>query len=109
MGGEIAFAPEYAGNPLVTFFDDDLAAMVRDRFQTTGSQLAAAYRFTPRWELGTTVRAASGFPRTAPLGVVVRGVEDTLDRDLDGITDGHSPGCRTADACAEALWAGLPR
>jgi hypothetical protein len=47
----------------------------------------ASYRFTPRWELGTTVRAASGFPRTAPLGVVVLGVEDALDRDLDGITD----------------------
>jgi outer membrane cobalamin receptor len=47
----------------------------------------AAYRFTPRWELGTTIRAASGFPRTAPLGVVVLGVEDALDGDLDGITD----------------------
>ncbi len=47
----------------------------------------AAYRFTPRWELGTTVRAASGFPRTAPLGVRVIGDEDDLDADGDGITD----------------------
>lgn len=47
----------------------------------------ASYRFTPRWELGTTVRAASGFPRTAPLGVRVMGDEDDLDADADGITD----------------------
>jgi hypothetical protein len=47
----------------------------------------AAYRFTPRWELGTTVRAASGFPRTAPLGVRVMGDEDDRDADGDGITD----------------------
>ena len=47
----------------------------------------AAYRFTPRWELGTTVRVASGFPRTAPLGVRVMGDEDDLDADGDGITD----------------------
>ncbi len=30
---------------------------------------------------------ASGFPRTAPLGVVVAGVEDTADGDGDGVTD----------------------
>jgi len=47
----------------------------------------ASYRFTPRWELGTTIRAASGFPRTAPLGVRVMGSEDDLDADGDGITD----------------------
>ena len=49
--------------------------------------MVAAYRFTPRWELASTIRAASGFPRTAPLGVRVAAAEDTADRDGDGITD----------------------
>lgn len=49
--------------------------------------MVAAYRFTPRWELASTVRTASGFPRTAPLGVRVAAVEDTADRDSDGVTD----------------------
>ncbi|MSO62852.1 MAG: TonB-dependent receptor [Acidobacteria bacterium] len=47
----------------------------------------AAYRFTPQWELASTIRVASGFPRTAPLGVRVAAIEDTLDRDGDGVTD----------------------
>lgn len=47
----------------------------------------ASYRFTPRWELASTTRIASGFPRTAPLGVRVAAMEDTLDRDDDGVTD----------------------
>ncbi len=42
---------------------------------------------TPHWELATTTRVASGFPRTAPLGVRVAGVEDALDGDGDGVTD----------------------
>lgn len=46
-----------------------------------------AYRFTSRWELASTTRIASGFPRTAPLGVRVAAIEDTLDRDGDGVTD----------------------
>ncbi|MFA5910749.1 MAG: TonB-dependent receptor [Vicinamibacterales bacterium] len=46
----------------------------------------AAYRVTPRWEVASTIRVASGFPRTAPLGVRVAAVEDTLDRDGDGVT-----------------------
>lgn len=49
--------------------------------------MVAAHRFTPRWELASTVRAASGFPRTAPLGVRVTAIEDTADRDGDGVTD----------------------
>ena len=49
--------------------------------------MVAAYRFTPRWELASTVRTASGFPRTAPLGVRVAAIEDTADRDSDGVTD----------------------
>jgi len=46
-----------------------------------------AVQVTPRWELAATTRIASGFPRTAPLGVRVAGVEDDADRDGDGITD----------------------
>ncbi|MEO8358873.1 MAG: TonB-dependent receptor [Vicinamibacteria bacterium] len=37
-------------------------------------------------EVGFTLRAASGFPRTAPIGVRVVPVEDTLDTDKDGNT-----------------------
>lgn len=46
-----------------------------------------SYRLTSRWEAATTVRVASGFPRTAPLGVRVSGEDDDLDLDGDGITD----------------------
>jgi hypothetical protein len=44
----------------------------------------ASYQLTSRWQVATTVRLASGFPRTAPLGVQVVGDEDTLDLDGDG-------------------------
>ena len=47
----------------------------------------ASYRVTSRWELAATIRMASGFPRTAPLGVRVVGAPDTTDSDGDGITD----------------------
>jgi len=49
--------------------------------------MVAGYRFTPRWELAATTRVAAGFPRTAPLGVRVSAIEDTLDSDGDGVTD----------------------
>ena len=49
--------------------------------------LVSSYAFTPRWEVAATTRIASGFPRTAPLGVRVAGREDALDVDADGITD----------------------
>ena len=49
--------------------------------------MVSSWRFTPRWELAATTRVASGFPRTAPLGVRVAAVEDTVDRDGDGVTD----------------------
>ena len=49
--------------------------------------LVSSYAITPRWEVAATTRVASGFPRTAPLGVRVAGREDTLDGDGDGITD----------------------
>ncbi len=49
--------------------------------------MVSAYRLTSRWELAATTRLASGFPRTAPLGVRVAGREDKDDRDGDGITD----------------------
>jgi hypothetical protein len=48
--------------------------------------LVSSYAFTPRWEVAATTRIASGFPRTAPLGVQVAGREDLLDRDGDGVT-----------------------
>ena len=44
----------------------------------------ALYRLSDRWELATTTRIASGFPRTAPLGLRVAGTQDLLDRDRDG-------------------------
>lgn len=49
--------------------------------------VVAAYRFSPSWELATTTRVASGFPRTAPVGLRVAAAEDTLDVDTDGVTD----------------------
>ncbi len=49
--------------------------------------LVGAYRFSPKWELATTARVASGFPRTAPIGLRVAAAEDTLDLDADGVTD----------------------
>jgi hypothetical protein len=49
--------------------------------------MVASYRFSPHWTLAATTRVASGFPRTAPLGVRVVGAEDALDADGDGITD----------------------
>ena len=49
--------------------------------------VVAAYRLSPSWELATTARAASGFPRTAPLGLRVAAAEDALDLDADGVTD----------------------
>jgi hypothetical protein len=45
--------------------------------------------------VATTVRVASGFPRTAPLGVRVFGAEDTMDLDGDGNTTEIRP---TSDA-----------
>jgi hypothetical protein len=49
--------------------------------------MVAAYRFSPKWELATTTRVASGFPRTPALGVRAAAIEDTADRDGDGVTD----------------------
>jgi hypothetical protein len=43
-----------------------------------------SYRWSPKWEAATTTRVASGFPRTAPVGVRVAAVEDRDDRDRDG-------------------------
>ena len=49
--------------------------------------LVSAYRLTRRWELAATARVASGFPRTAPVGLRVAGMEDVTDADGDGTTD----------------------
>jgi len=43
-----------------------------------------SYRWSAKWEVATTTRIASGFPRTAPLGVRVAATEDRTDRDRDG-------------------------
>ena len=47
----------------------------------------AGYRLSQRWEVASTVRVASGFPRTPPLGVRVAGVDDDGDGDGDGVID----------------------
>jgi len=56
-----------------------------DRRHAVGA--VVAYRWSPKWELATTTRVASGFPRTAPLGVRVAAIEDEDDRDGDGVLD----------------------
>ncbi|MFM8536048.1 MAG: hypothetical protein ACKOEC_21125, partial [Acidimicrobiia bacterium] len=43
-----------------------------------------SYRLSTKWEVATTTRIASGFPRTAPLGVRVSATADRRDRDRDG-------------------------
>ena len=53
--------------------------------------MVGAYRFSPKWELASTIRVASGFPRTAPGGVRVAATEDVDDRDGDQITDEYLP------------------
>lgn len=45
-----------------------------------------SYRLSDRWDVATTTRVASGFPRTAPLGLRVAGEPDAADRDRDGNT-----------------------
>ena len=47
----------------------------------------ASYRLSSRWEVATTTRIASGFPRTPPIGLRVASADDVDDRDHDGITD----------------------
>ncbi len=49
--------------------------------------MVSSYALTSRWGVAATTRIASGFPRTAPLGVRVAGREDALDLDGDGVTD----------------------
>ena len=49
--------------------------------------MVSSYALTSRWDLAATTRIASGFPRTAPLGIRVAGREDAADLDGDGITD----------------------
>jgi vitamin B12 transporter len=44
----------------------------------------AGYRLTSRWELGSTIRVASGFPRTSPVGLRVAAAADVRDADGDG-------------------------
>jgi len=53
--------------------------------------MVAALQLTRRWELAATTRVASGFPRTAPVGLRVAGDDDVGDRDGDGVTDEFVP------------------
>lgn len=46
--------------------------------------MVSSFAITPRWDIAATTRLASGFPRTAPLGVRVLGTPDVLDEDGDG-------------------------
>ena len=48
------------------------------------ASIVASYRLSDHWEVATTTRLASGFPRTAPLGVRVVGKADAADVDRDG-------------------------
>ena len=48
------------------------------------ASIVASYRLSDRWEVATTTRLASGFPRTSPLGVRVVGAKDEADVDRDG-------------------------
>jgi hypothetical protein len=45
-----------------------------------------SFRLSSKWDVATTTRVASGFPRTAPLGLRVAGEADAADRDRDGNT-----------------------
>ncbi len=49
--------------------------------------MVSSLALTSRWDIAATTRVASGFPRTAPLGLRVAGREDTLDLDGDGVVD----------------------
>lgn len=61
-----------------------------------------SYRLTDRWELATTTRIASGFPRTPPLGLRVAAADDTDDRDRDGVVDELVP---ATDAAGRLVYA----
>jgi len=43
-----------------------------------------SYRLSDHWEIASTTRVASGFPRTPAIGLRVASTPDTLDRDRDG-------------------------
>jgi hypothetical protein len=55
----------------------------------------ASYRLSNRWEIASTTRIASGFPRTPPIGLRVAGADDADDRDRDGVTDELLPAVDT--------------
>jgi hypothetical protein len=47
----------------------------------------ASYRISSRWEIASTTRIATGFPRTPPIGLRIAGAKDVNDLDRDSITD----------------------
>ena len=50
-----------------------------------------SYRLTDRWELASTTRLASGFPRTPPLDLRVASEFDAADLDQDGNVEERVP------------------
>ena len=58
----------------------------------------ASYRLSDRWEIGSTTRIASGFPRTAAFGLRVASTADTGDRDRDGNVTELVPALDTSGA-----------
>ena len=48
--------------------------------------IVSQIKASPRFDIGVTFRASSGFPRTQPVGVRVVGVPDSTDVDKDGNT-----------------------
>ncbi len=58
-----------------------------DYEQPHSLSLVANFRASQRLEFSLTGRLTSGFPRTAPLGLYVTGVLDSVDADGDGVTE----------------------
>ncbi len=61
----------------------------------------ASWRAGERFDVSLTGRFASGFPRTAPVGLRVAATEDVLDRDGDGDRDELVP---KRDAVGRTYW-----
>ena len=64
--------------------------------------VVASYRLSDHWEMATTTRVASGFPRTAPLGLRVASMKDTSDSNHNGRTDDLVP---ATDAAGNLVYA----
>ncbi len=63
----------------------------------------ASYRLSERWELASTIRLASGFPRTPPLGLRVASEADVDDHDGDGNVEELVPAVDAAGSLVYAV------